>query len=157
MNYSSPSSSWSEPHGGGTTAGGLHNGRWLHGFSVNVGITSSFIAELWGCREGLKLAHSLGISHLMLEMDSLLAVQLIHCRQLSVGPASILLNDIHLLLDHFHSCAILHTLGEGNKAANYMASIGHGSPLGIRYFPTPPASINLILLGDSAGTMFLRD
>ncbi|GLU17043.1 hypothetical protein SLE2022_334400 [Rubroshorea leprosula] len=62
---------------GGAATGGLirnHCGIWIHGFAVNVGVTSSFLAELWGCREGLKLAHSLGAQNIILEMDSLVAV-----------------------------------------------------------------------------------
>ncbi|GKU91977.1 hypothetical protein SLEP1_g5773 [Rubroshorea leprosula] len=55
-------------HSGKAAAGGLirdHNGRWVHGFAVNIGPTTSFLAELWGCKEGLKLAHSLGIQQLI--------------------------------------------------------------------------------------------
>ncbi|GKU90363.1 hypothetical protein SLEP1_g4364 [Rubroshorea leprosula] len=90
-------------HSGKAAAGGLirdHNRRWVHGFAVNVGLTTSFLAELWGCREGLKLAHSLGIQQLVLEMDSLLAIQLIQNRQVSAGPASMLLIG-HLCVDRF--------------------------------------------------------
>ncbi|GLT82851.1 hypothetical protein SLE2022_011850 [Rubroshorea leprosula] len=55
----------SHDHSSGKAAvGGLlrnHHGHWHHGFATNVGITTSFLAELWGCREGLKLAISLGV------------------------------------------------------------------------------------------------
>ncbi|GLT93328.1 hypothetical protein SLE2022_111260 [Rubroshorea leprosula] len=74
-------------------AGGLirdHLGRWVHGFTVNIGFTSSCLAELWGCREGLKLAHTLQLQHLILEMDSLMAIQLIQTRQVEKGPFSVL-------------------------------------------------------------------
>ncbi|GLU24096.1 hypothetical protein SLE2022_400600 [Rubroshorea leprosula] len=146
-------------HSGKAAAGGLirdHNGRWVHGFAVNVGLTTSFLAELWGCREGLKLAHSLGIQQLVLEMDSLLAIQLIQNRQVSAGPASVLLTDIFVLIDFFSSCLVQHTLREGNLAADFMASMGHELTLGTTPFPTPPVDIHMILQSDHLGTMFLR-
>ncbi|GKV48718.1 hypothetical protein SLEP1_g55522 [Rubroshorea leprosula] len=146
-------------HSGKAAAGGLirdHNGRWVHGFAVNVGLTTSFLAELWGCREGLKLAHSLGIQQLVLEMDSLLAIQLIQNRQVSAGPASALLTDIFMLIDFFSSCLVQHTLREGNLAADFMASMGHELTLGTTPFPTPPVDIHMILQSDHIGTMFLR-
>ncbi|XP_019150685.1 PREDICTED: uncharacterized protein LOC109147540 [Ipomoea nil] len=43
------------------SAGGVicdHNGEWIVGFISKVGITNSFIAKLWGLREGLLLARS---------------------------------------------------------------------------------------------------
>ncbi|GLT49358.1 hypothetical protein SLA2020_229210 [Shorea laevis] len=146
-------------HSEKAAAGGLirdHNGRWFHGFAVNVGITTSFLAELWGCREGLKLAISLGIQQLVLEMDSLLAIQLIQNRQIAAGPASVLLTDIFLLIDSFSNCLVRHTLREGNSAADFLASMGHDLALGTTFFPTPPTGIHMILQSDYIGTRFLR-
>ncbi|GLT80127.1 hypothetical protein SLA2020_515820 [Shorea laevis] len=144
---------------GSASAGGLirdHLGRWVHGFTVNIGVTSSFIAELWGCREGLKLAHSLHLQYLILEMDSLMAIHLIQTRQVQRGPYSVLLSDILVLLYGFSTCIVRHTLREGNSAADFMASLGHKSSLGATIYPTPPAGISMFLHGDAVGTMFLR-
>ncbi|GKV14725.1 hypothetical protein SLEP1_g25551 [Rubroshorea leprosula] len=144
---------------GQACAGGLirdHLGRWVHGFTVNIGFTSSFLAELWGCREGLKLAHSLQLQHLILEMDSLMAIQLIQTRQVEKGPFSVLLTDILVLLDAFSNCIVRHTLCEGNSAADFMASLGHKSPLGTTFYQNPPVGINMLMHGDTIGTMFLR-
>ena len=35
------------------------DGRWIRGFPHSIGTTNSLVAELWGLRDGLKLAHSL--------------------------------------------------------------------------------------------------
>ncbi|GLT77217.1 hypothetical protein SLA2020_488250 [Shorea laevis] len=133
-----------------------HNGCWVHGFAVNVGLTTSFLAELWGCREGLKLANSLGIQQLVFEMDSLLAIQLIQNQQVSARPTSGLLTNIFVLIDSFSNCLVQHTLREGNSAAAFMASMGHDLALGTKLFPTPPVGIHMILQSDYTGTMFLR-
>ncbi|GKV21722.1 hypothetical protein SLEP1_g31676 [Rubroshorea leprosula] len=133
---------------GKAAAGGLihdHNGRWVHGFVVNVGLTTSFLVELWGCRKGLKLANSLRIQQLVLEMDSLQAIRLIQNRQVSAGPDWVLLTDIFILIDSFSNCLVQHTLREGNSAANFMASMGHDLALGTTPFLTPPVDIHMIL------------
>ncbi|GLT52279.1 hypothetical protein SLA2020_256270 [Shorea laevis] len=144
---------------GRASAGGLlrdHGGRWLHGFAINIGPQSSYMAELWGCRTGLQLAADLGISHLVLEMDSLLAVQMIQARKTGDGRTSVLLSDILHLLSSFTVCTIQHTLREGNMAADFMASIGQHLTQGTTFFSDPPEGIGSILHGDSIGTLFLR-
>ncbi|GKV15304.1 hypothetical protein SLEP1_g26100 [Rubroshorea leprosula] len=145
---------------GKTTTGGLlhdHCGCWHHGFVINVGIATSFLAKLWGCKEGVKLAVSLGVQQLILEMDSLLAIQLIQARKVSTGAASMLLSDIFFLLDSFTSCSVHHTLREGNATVDYMASVVHNLELGTTFFPTPPMGISLILQNDCTRTMFSRN
>ncbi|GKU89943.1 hypothetical protein SLEP1_g4011 [Rubroshorea leprosula] len=144
---------------GNASAGGLirdHGGQWLHGFAINIGPQTSYMAELWGCRAGLRLALEMGLTHLVLEMDSLLAVQAILARKTGDGPASILLLDIFHLVNSFEVCTVQHTLREGNAAADYMASIGQTLTQGTSFFQSPPPGIRSILHEDSIGTLFLR-
>ncbi|GLT30193.1 hypothetical protein SLA2020_050080 [Shorea laevis] len=144
---------------GKASAGGLirdHGGRWIHGFAMCIGQQSSYMAELWGCREGLRLASCLGITHLILEMDSLMAVQMINARKAVVGLASALFLDIFHLIQTFSECRVQHTLREGNSAADRMASIGQHLSLGVTFFDSPPADIHGILSDDDVGTLFLR-
>ncbi|GKV23775.1 hypothetical protein SLEP1_g33471 [Rubroshorea leprosula] len=144
---------------GNASAGGLirdHGGQWLHGFAINIGPQTSYMAELWGCHVGLRLALEMGLTHLVLEMDSLLAVQAILARKTGDGPASILLLDIFHLVNSFEVCTVQHTLREGNVAADYMASIGRILTQGTRFFQSPPPGIRSILHEDNIGTLFLR-
>lgn len=46
------------------------HGDWLAGFSRHIGITTSFVAELWGLRDGLMLCSNLNISFLVVELDA---------------------------------------------------------------------------------------
>ncbi|GLT28166.1 hypothetical protein SLA2020_031170 [Shorea laevis] len=55
-----------------------HLGAFIQGFSVNIGLVSIFLAELWGCREGLILCRHRGLKHLVVEMDSSSAMQVIN-------------------------------------------------------------------------------
>lgn len=46
------------------------HGNWVAGFSKRIRITSSFVAELWGLRDGLTLCNNLNISSLVVELDA---------------------------------------------------------------------------------------
>ena len=52
------------------------NGKWLAGFSMRIEITTGFIAELWGLREGLILCCNLNISSLVAELDTKVVVDI---------------------------------------------------------------------------------
>ena len=54
-----------------------HVGDWVGGFSRAIGATTSVWAELRTLKDGLKLAIDLGILNLEIEMDSLVAVELV--------------------------------------------------------------------------------
>ena len=53
--------------------GGLvrdEHSSWVGGFTKYIGSTNSFIAELWGLREGLLLCCNLNIDFLLVELDA---------------------------------------------------------------------------------------
>ena len=47
--------------------------NWVLGFSLNIGTTTSIVAELWAIRFGLQLAQNKGFNHLIVETDSQLS------------------------------------------------------------------------------------
>ena len=42
-------------------------GNWISGFTKRIGITNSFIAEMWGLREGLIMCCNLNIASLIVD------------------------------------------------------------------------------------------
>ncbi|KAK6942293.1 Ribonuclease H domain [Dillenia turbinata] len=59
---------------GHTAVGGLlrnARGDWIADFSINVGISSVIVAELWGVIEGLRLARRRGLYGIELEYDKM--------------------------------------------------------------------------------------
>ncbi|GKV12610.1 hypothetical protein SLEP1_g23732 [Rubroshorea leprosula] len=52
-------------------------GNWILGFSKRIGWSSILLAELWAIRDGLQLAVFRNFSHLLIETDSLTAVNLL--------------------------------------------------------------------------------
>ena len=51
------------------------HGSWIGGFTRYIGSTNSFIAELWGFREGLLLCCKLNIDFLVVELDAQAVVE----------------------------------------------------------------------------------
>ncbi|GLT74663.1 hypothetical protein SLA2020_464490 [Shorea laevis] len=148
-----------DQNSGKATAGGLLRdcvGSWIQGFSVTIGKVSILMAELWGCREGLKLCKELGVTHLIIEMDSQVAVNAI-CSGVDMdNHAAILVADIRKLLLGFTSSTVQHILREGNSAADFMASVGYTLPIGTSRFAQPPVGVEDILLGDRLGVPSMR-
>ncbi|GLT99589.1 hypothetical protein SLE2022_170190 [Rubroshorea leprosula] len=70
------------------------SGAFMQGFSVNIELVSIFLAELGGCREGLILGRSRGLKHLVVEMDSSSAVQVINGLKEHDSLAVVLVSDI---------------------------------------------------------------
>ncbi|GLU23528.1 hypothetical protein SLE2022_395260 [Rubroshorea leprosula] len=129
--------------------------QWIHGFAVNIGSQSSYMAELWGYRDGLQLAFELGVTHLILEMDSLMAIRMIQVKQTGEGSTSVLLSDIFHYLDTFIACTVQHTLREGNSAADFMAAIGHTLPQGLTLSDSTSRD-QKYSSRDNIGTLFLK-
>ncbi|GLT90372.1 hypothetical protein SLE2022_083080 [Rubroshorea leprosula] len=141
------------------SAGGLlrdSSGTFIQGFSVNIGQISVFLAELWGCRERPILRRNKGISHLVVEMASLSVVQVIEGSKEQDSLAAVLVEDIRRLRGGFIAFSIQQTLREGNRAADFMAEIGHNPPTGTTVFDSPPPGFITFLEEDALGVAFLR-
>ncbi|GKV04424.1 hypothetical protein SLEP1_g16578 [Rubroshorea leprosula] len=133
------------------SAGGVlrdSTGAFIKGFSVNIRQASIFRAELWGCR--------VKVSHLVVEMDSLAAVQVIEGTKDNDSLAAILVADIRRLSNEFISFVIQHTPQEGNFAADFLAGIGRSLQVGTTIFYFPPPGLNAFLEGDLLGVSYLR-
>nr|GMD37695.1 LINE-type retrotransposon LIb DNA [Ipomoea batatas] len=141
------------------SAGGLardHLGDWLYGFITKIGATNSFAAELWGLREGLRLAKTKGFRRVVLEMDSESVVALLNGDLDDHECYSTLIKDCRFLLDSFEQRRLQHILREGNKCADHLANIGQLGEWGTVILDSPPASIEVLLAADAAGASSLR-
>ena len=144
---------------GYAAAGGLIRdslGHWKHGYSVNIGITSSLEAELWGLVYGLQVALSLDISDLLVDLDSAVLVSFF-AESPTRGRAfsNLMLRCLHLV-SLFTSITFRHTFREGNQAADYLANLGHGIAPGLLLHQSPPKGLGPILLRDEMGIVFPR-
>ena len=92
--------SCSEPHGLTSCGGVVRNddGHWVVGFSKRIGVTSSFVAELWRLREGLKRCCTLNIHCLEIEMDAKSIVDVLRNADSITDIISPILDDCRQLL-----------------------------------------------------------
>lgn len=84
------------------------NGKWVVGFSKRMGVTSSFFAELWGLREGLKLCCHLNIHCLEIELDAQSIVDVLGNLSYVDNIISSILDDCRQLITWFHQVRIKH-------------------------------------------------
>ncbi|XP_031120505.1 uncharacterized protein LOC116023644 [Ipomoea triloba] len=150
---------WSPPPPGvikintdGASTGGLirdHTGQWIVGFISNVGVTNSFIAELWGFREGLMVAKAPGFDKIKAETDSESLKQALESRSDSSLTASTLIADCLHLMGHFTYIEVTHVLREDNQCADFLANLGQEASWGTTLLENPPDSVRELLVRDS--------
>ena len=74
------------------------SGAWINAFSRNIGITTSFLAELWTLRDGQIMCLNLKINALEVELDAKVVVELMNSTCMSNATNSSLVADCRLLL-----------------------------------------------------------
>ncbi|CAN1130057.1 Putative ribonuclease H protein At1g65750, partial [Linum perenne] len=113
-------------------AGGLvrnSSGHCLLAFTANLGSCSITRAELWGILIGLRLAWNAGYKKIIVQTDS-------QFKEFNARSWEI---------------RIQHIYREGNRAADFLASIGHQRPIGIHSTPTSNCNLGFHLLYDVLG------
>lgn len=73
----------------------------MKGYMRNIGLATSVTAKFWAIRDGLTLASQLGISHLVVELDSKIVIDLVLSNNTSNIFYTPLLNDYMSLLTHY--------------------------------------------------------
>ncbi|GKV06610.1 hypothetical protein SLEP1_g18483 [Rubroshorea leprosula] len=139
----SSTSKWAELK----SAGGLirdHLGKWVTGFVVNFGLTGAInggvdVAILQGLQEGLRLAHSLGIEHLQIELDSPRMVEDVNEGVDDRDPSGDLVRECQRLLKD--NWSVSHVLKRTNSCADFLANLGHSSAEGTSVLKEPPEGI----------------
>lgn len=134
------------------SAGGVfrdHAGSWIVGFTTKIGTTNSFIAELWGLREGLKIAIDRGFNKLIVETDSNAMVQALIKDTESRPETDTLIADCNFLMRKIHEVDLIHVYREGNHCADYLANMGQSGEWGTTVLDHPPDGVHAILDKDA--------
>ena len=123
-------------------------GRWIKGYMRYIGISTSIIAEFWALRDGLKLASQLGITHLAVELDAKVDVDLI----LSNRSYTSLLNDCRYLPGQFQQTVIRHVFREVNRGAYSLTKGACSLTSDFVVLDVPPTPhLNVIVNSDTNG------
>ncbi|CAN1132850.1 Putative ribonuclease H protein At1g65750, partial [Linum perenne] len=141
-------------HSGSSAAGGLirsDSSYCLAAFSVNLGKCSITRAELRGTIIGLDLAWEAGHRKVAVQVDSRVVIDLLKATE---QPSHQFAGEIHTLrqlLCREWETSFSHTYREGNKAADYLAGIGHKFPLGYHAIATTDCNLGFFLRHDCMG------
>lgn len=142
------------------TAGGVvrdGDGNWCYGFSLNIGICSAPLAELWGAYYGLNIAWERGVTQLEMEIDSEMVVGFLRTGIDDSHPLSFLVRLCHGLLSKDWSVRISHVYREANRLADGLANYAFLLPLGFHLFNSTPDSVMSIVHDDVAGSAYPRN
>jgi len=133
-------------------AGGIirdHTGNWFSGYSVFLGSGNILKAELWSILHGLQLAKDLNITHIVVETDSSLAVQLLtDPNTLSHHHLFSLIHNCRCFLQHFEEASIRHIFREANQPTDSLANWARSSLCPKTIFSVMPSFIYLPCLYD---------
>ncbi|WVZ17701.1 hypothetical protein V8G54_010683, partial [Vigna mungo] len=143
-------------------AGGVlrdSDGEFLFAFSSVLRVSSSAEAELFVIKLGMEIGISMGYSNLIVESDSLSAIQLINWRVIQqTHQFYALVSSIIHMAANVHHITSNHAYRETNSAADVLAkyglSLSSNSP--VILFKFPPNFLLLPLCADKIGTMYYR-
>ncbi|KAF7836240.1 cytosolic sulfotransferase 15-like [Senna tora] len=133
-----------------------HEGRFLLGFTKNLGYCDVISAELWGIKMGLEVAWEMGARKIVIEMDSTYAHQLVLSRVQELHPCLSLVNAIHQILARQWEVQIVHVLREANRVADFFASCATHESLDLVKFVQPPLDATHLISADANGIGTIR-
>ncbi|KAF7824308.1 hypothetical protein G2W53_022452 [Senna tora] len=123
------------------TCGGVirdHEGKWIRGFSKKLGKGCILLAEICGILEGLLLAWSNNLKQIIVESDSVQAVNLISVNLDRNHPLYNITHKIKLLLAKAWTAKVVHISKDSNKVADSLACKAHTLGFVLYTFNDPP-------------------
>ena len=149
-------------HSSKASCGGLIRnalGECLAGFAANLGSCPITVAEIWGDFYALEMGWNKGFRAIILELDSSSAIKLIQGGVDNKNPYSSVINRVR---EHFFMQTSWHVrlqdpiYRESNRAADFMASLGHSLQIEVYFYLLPSEGVGTILRKDIAGVSFPR-
>ncbi|KAJ1418065.1 Ribonuclease H domain [Sesbania bispinosa] len=127
------------------------DGKWILGFSMNLGRGSVLFAELKAVELALRIAWDNGFTHICVESDSLLAISLIEKGSSPHHPFASILKHIHCWKQKNWQVTFAHSFREGNRVADWFANSAPSRQFGLHLISSPPAYCIDLLWQDSIG------
>ncbi|CAN1788455.1 Putative ribonuclease H protein At1g65750 [Linum perenne] len=144
---------------GKAAAGGLIRdefGYCLSAFTMNLSCCSITRAELRGALTGLRTAWERGFRKVELQVDSTAVVALFNEEGVPNHQNAMEVMDFQDLLKRDWTVRIRHVFREGNRAADFLASLGFALPVGSHTIPTSDISLGYHLRYDCSDVSELR-
>lgn len=148
----------SRGNNGNATSGGVLRddaGRWVSGFARNLGCATITFAELYAIFDALRISKRLHIQCLVVESDSIVAVDLVRS---SVTPehqhASLVRTIRQMLSFEGWDCQLRHVFREANGVADWLANFAHTLPKSLVEFDSCPPECIARFMVDMRGICF---
>ncbi|KAF7833310.1 uncharacterized protein G2W53_015643 [Senna tora] len=110
------------------------------------------LAEAWAVKIDLELARNSGVQNLVLEADSLIVINMIKNGVEIDHPLFPIIAGIRDMADKADwNVTFSHTLREGNRVANVLASLAHSCPIYMQVWSNPPCMCVNALQDDVRG------
>ncbi|XP_045831621.1 uncharacterized protein LOC123923015 [Trifolium pratense] len=140
---------------GQAACGGIirnHNGNFVKGFMCKLGSGNALFAELKGILLGLQIMREMQLTNVILETDSIHAINMIQNRHTSIFHLQPLLQEIINLINLSGSTIrINHIHREANTCADALALRGHQADFSPSMLDVISPSINLLFDKDLRG------
>ena len=127
------------------------DGRWIAWFARRIGVTTSFVAELWGLREGLILCSNLNIHSLVIELDAKAVVDVFLNPNYQNNAVSPILEDCRQLMLRFQQVQLRHCFHQANRCADLLARMSFEQATDFISYNCPPVDIRSLLEEDVVG------
>jgi len=123
-------------------------GKWLGGFFGSLGLATNVKAELFAICQGLITAWDLGYRTVLVESDSLEAINLIEANIEDCAYGG-LLADIRSLMQRNWSLDLIHSLRQDNACADILSKLGAEQHEVYCFLAHPPQQLQQALVADA--------
>ncbi|XP_056695811.1 uncharacterized protein [Spinacia oleracea] len=133
-----------------------NNGTVISIRTYNLGITQAFMAEACALHKGLKEARNLNIKNIYIEGDNLLVINVVKGTWNIPWKLHYIIQDIQDILKFFDTWDIKHVFREANRAADWVANVGHLVSDTMGFEPCNSSHLLSILDSDYLGELLVR-
>ena len=140
--------------GGGLIKDG--NGSWIIEFARKIGTATSFLAELWALRDGLRLCLQIQAQAVCIELDAKAMVDAFNLQSCTNTIRSSIMEDCRHLVTQIPQVRVRHVYRETNRCADFLAQLGTTLENDFSIFPSPPVDLLTILEADVCGLSINR-
>lgn len=144
----------------GTAGGGGlvrdDSGQWLAGFSQRIGITSSFMAELWALRDGLKCCIDQNFEVVVVELDARAVIDILSNLNSPNLVVCSLVDDCRWMIAQIPQVLIKHCYREANRCADRLANMGGKQRTDFISYDSPPVDLFCFIDFDLSGLYLSR-
>ncbi|XP_030964717.1 uncharacterized protein LOC115985976 [Quercus lobata] len=111
----------------------------------DIGITSSFIAELWALRDGLMLCVDRNFPAVVVEMDAKVIIEVLNNPNNTNLIISSIVDDCRKLASRIPRIQFEHCYRETNRSADMLARMGANQSSSFSFHSSPPEDVKPLL------------